>query len=410
MFWNIQMSSYWVYSTLSILAGSLQNSASALTHRMSLPIDPARSPLPPVAQFLAEAALQRQSSLLGADKAGAASTSMADTLSPQPTAQSLTASPVPNTPTPAVPDKASISAQAREQLGAGFDPRDGAVAGQGARAGGASLVPLPSPLAASPAAQGASPTGAQQLAAPIADAVWPAGGLAAPLLRMVSALIQQLTQPPQGSLPQRVVAAQPWPLELAHALESGAVEGDAPLLQTWLVRQGSVLTPDGARGFALTLRAPVAWLGGQSPPLSASPPLAGAATLLVPFAGNAASLQSGVLALVLQGAEASAARTSLTSALLVLDFQPQLPAAVYGRDMLQARLDPWTQMAVLQNSGQVPTDEERARHNARGAQGLCDTVGCPYVARAACVQPFCLQMRGVFVPEAVRPVEPVPPA
>lgn len=181
--------------------------------------------------------------------------------------------------------------------------------------------------------------GGAQLAAPIAGAAWPAGGLAAPLLRMVSALIQQLTQPPQGSLPQRVVAAQPWPLELAHALESGAVEGDAPLLQTWLVRQGSVLTPDGARGFALTLRAPVAWLGGQSPPLSASPPLAGAATLLVPFAGNAASLQSGVLALVLQGAEASAARTSLTSALLVLDFQPQLPAAVYGRDMLQARLD-----------------------------------------------------------------------
>lgn len=374
---------------------------------MTLPIDPSRSALPPMAQFLAEAASQRQSSLLGADKAGAASPSIADTLSPQPTAQSLTASPVPNTPTPAVPDKASISAQAREQLGAGFDPRGGAVAGQGARAGGASLVPLPSPLAASPAAQGASPTGAQQLAAPIAGAAWPAGGLAAPLLRMVSALIQQLTQPPQGSLPQRVVAAQPWPLELAHALESGAVEGDAPQLQTWLVRQGSVLTPDGARGFALTLRAPVAWLGGQAPPPAAPPSPAGAAPLLVPFAGNAASLQSGVLALVLQGAEASAARTS---ALLVLDFQPQLPAAVYGRDMLQARLDPWTQMAVLQNSGQVPTDEERARHNARGAQGLCETVGCPYVARATCVQPFCLQMRGVFVPEAVRPVGPVPPA
>ena len=372
---------------------------------MSLPIDPSRSTLPPVAQFLAEAASQRQSSLLGADKAGAASPLIADTLSPQPTAQSLTASPVPNTPTPAVPDKASISAQAREQLGAGFDPRGGAVAGQGARAGGASLVPLPSPLAASPAAQGASPTRAQQLAGPIAGAAWPAGGLAAPLLRMVSALIQQLTQTPQGSASQRVVAAQPWPLELAHALESGAVEGDAPLLQTWLVRQGSVLTPDGARGFALTLRAPVAWLGGQAPPPAAPPSPAGAAPLLVPFAGNAASLQSGVLALVLQGAEASAARTSLTSALLVLDFQPQLPAAVYGRDMLQARLDPWTQMAVLQNSGLVPTDEERARH---GAQLLCDTVGCPYMARATCVQPFCLQMRGVFVPEAVRPVGPVP--
>ena len=225
------------------------------------------------------------------------------------------------------------------------------------------------------------------MAAPIAGAARPAGGLAAPLLRMVSALIQQLTQPPQGSLPQRVVAAQPWPLELAHALESGAVEGDAPLLQTWLVRQGSVLTPDGARGFALTLRAPVAWLGGQAPPPAAPPSPADAAPLLVPFAGNAASLQSGVLALVLQGAEASAARTS---ALLVLDFQPQLPAAVSGRGVLQARLDPWTQMAVLQNSGLVPTDEERARH---GAQLLCDTVGCPYMGQAACVQPFCAALQ-----------------
>ena len=118
----------------------------------------------------------------------------------------------------------------------------------------------------------------------------------------------------------------------------------------------------------------------------------------MPFAGNAASLQSGVLALVLQGAEASTARTNLTSALLVLDFQPQLPAAVYGRDMLQARLDPWTQMAVLQNSGQLPREDDRAR---RGAQGLCDTAGCPYLARAACVQPFCLFMRGSVMPGTV---------
>ncbi|WP_010465342.1 hypothetical protein [Acidovorax radicis] len=35
---------------------------------MPLPIDPSRSALPPVAQFLAEAALQRQSALLGLDK------------------------------------------------------------------------------------------------------------------------------------------------------------------------------------------------------------------------------------------------------------------------------------------------------------------------------------------------------
>ena len=35
---------------------------------MTLPIDPSRTALPPVAQFLAEAALQRQTALLGLDK------------------------------------------------------------------------------------------------------------------------------------------------------------------------------------------------------------------------------------------------------------------------------------------------------------------------------------------------------
>lgn len=110
------------------------------------------------------------------------------------------------------------------------------------------------------------------------------------------------------------------------------------------------------------------------------------------------------MALVLQGMDAAAPRTS---ALLVLDLQPQLAATVYGRDMLQqttGRLDPWTQMAVLQASGQVPREDERARN---GASGLCETVGCPYAARAECVQPFCLAMRGVLPPE---PVGPAPSA
>ena len=88
----------------------------------------------------------------------------------------------------------------------------------------------------------------------------------------------------------------------------------------------------------------------------------------------------------------------------MLDFQPQLAATVYGRDMLQqqqaGRLDPWTQMAVLQASGQVPREEDRARN---GASGLCETVGCPYAARAECVQPFCLALRGVLPPEPAGP-------
>jgi len=91
----------------------------------------------------------------------------------------------------------------------------------------------------------------------------------------------------------------------------------------------------------------------------------------------------------------------------VLDLQPQLAATVYGRDMLQqatGRLDPWTQMAVLQASGQVPREDARARN---GDSGLCETVGCPYAARAECAQPFCLALRGVLPPE---PVGPAPSA
>lgn len=361
---------------------------------MAPPIDSSRSALPPVAQFLAEAALQRQTALLGLDKPGPAPLPPADPSGPPPTSTSPTP---PAGPLPASADKASISAQAREQLGAGFDPRrevanHPAAATQGAKAGTTPrgpLAPPPLPVGA-PAPAPATP------AASVSGTDWPATGLGTPLVRMVGALVAQLTA---GSVaPQRVTAAQPWPIGLAQALESGAVDADAPALQTWLVHQGSVQTPEGPRGFALTLRVPVPWLASQAPSGAAAMPPAAASPLQVPFTGNAQSLQSGVFALVLQGLEASAPRTS---ALLVMDFQPQLPATVYGRDMLtQLRMDPWTQMAVLQASGQVPREDERARN---GASGLCDTVGCPYAARAACVQPFCLEMRGVLPPEPVGP-------
>ena len=253
-------------------------------------------------------------------------------------------------------------------------------------------------------------------------------------MRMVSALVAQVTA--QAGMPQRVVAAQPWPIGMAQALESGVLDADQPPLQTWLVGQGVVQTPEGPRGLALTLRAAVPWLAAQASlptGLSGAPGAAvtaaaaaatgsagapGAAvtllgtgtgtgtgttlgTLQVPFTGSGQALQSGVLALVVEGANAATPRSS---ALLVLDFQALLStpaAAVYGRDLLQARLDPWTQMAVLQNSGQLPREDERARN---GAQGLCDTLGCPYLARAACVQPFCLFMRGSVVPGVVGPL------
>ena len=392
---------------------------------MTLPIDPSRTALPPVAQFLAEAALQRQTALLGLDKPKAATPpaptapTPPHTVDPSAPPPSVTSPSPPGGPLPTPADQASISPQAREQLAAGFDPRRaggadsnlpgarGEGAARAASAGVSALLPRGAPTAA-PAHAAASAASATS------GTAWPASGLSAPLLRMVSALVAQVTA--QAGVPQRVVAAQPWPMGMAQALESGALDADQPPLQTWLVRQGVVATPEGPRGLALTLRAPVPWLAAQAPPaaagaaavpagasLGAGAPAASGA-LQVPFAGGGQALQSGVMALVLQGMDAAAPRTS---ALLVLDLQPQLAATVYGRDMLQqttGRLDPWTQMAVLQASGQVPREEEKARN---GASGLCETVGCPYAARAECVQPFCLAMRGVLPPE---PVGPAPSA
>ena len=75
-------------------------------------------------------ALQRQTSLLGLDKAPAVhAPAGADPAAPPPTAGSP---PSPTSPLPMPADKASISVQAREHLGAGFDPRrGGADAGRG---------------------------------------------------------------------------------------------------------------------------------------------------------------------------------------------------------------------------------------------------------------------------------------
>lgn len=364
---------------------------------MAAPIDPSRpGALPPVAQFLAEAALQRQAALLGTDKAAPARAPfpLGDATPPAPPA-----APVPGAapaPTPAPADKASISPQARGPLGAGFDPRGNAAT---ATAGAAARSPLPAALA--PGSPVAAPPAAA--AAPLAAPVWPAEGLDAPALRMVGAMVAQLTG--GSGMPQRVVAAQPWPVGLAHALEKGEAEPGQPPLQTWLVRQGTVQTPEGPRSFALTLRVPVPWMASQPAPPAAvatTPP----APLQIPFSGNAPTLQSGVFALVLQGLEpAGAAAAVRTSALLVLDFQAQLPASVYGREMLLSpgqRLDPWTQMAVLQASGHLPVDEDRERDRP-----LCEVAGCPYAGRSPCAQPFCLALRWV---DPVVPTLPAGPA
>jgi len=352
---------------------------------MSIRMDPPRSPQPPVAQALAQAAVQRQAMLLGGEREGVVQLPAPEVLpgAPAPGAPAMP-SPVPSAmsqpPVPALTDRVSLSPQARQGLG--DTPSATTTGGAGGRTGpGVQPASLLSPSA----------LGASASAMPLLPA-WPASGLSVPLRSMVNALVQQLTA---SVLPQQVTRAQPWPADLVRALDGAATAGSdgdgalLPPLQNWLVRQGSVLTPEGARGFSLTLRVPAAWLQTQSPSLAAAPAAAAsAAPLQAAFGGPPQALQSGVVALVLQGAESAAARTS---ALLVMDFQPQQAAQVYGRDM-QIRLDPWVQMAALQASGQIPREEDKARS---GEHGLCHTPGCPYAGRAECEQPFCLALHSV---------------
>lgn len=348
---------------------------------MPVNLDPPRGPLPPVVQALAEAALQRQNALLGTDREGAVPAQTPAFPAPP----GAPPAPAPQSrPLPVGADQVSLSAQARSSLAS----PSGAVIGPG--------QPLATGTSASPAPP--APPGSRANPAGTAGAVplppWPATGASAPLRGMVAALVQQVTAPAQ---PQRVLAVQPWPAALLPEVDGdGAAAGSLPPLQTWLVRQGVVQTTEGARAFSLTLRVPVPWL--QSQPVQPPGAPAPAAPLAAVFAGRAEALQSGTWALVLQADTPAAARTS---ALLVLDFPPLAQAAVYGRE-LQARQDPWLQMAVLQASGQLPRDEDAARDREAG---LCQAPGCPYAGRAPCAQPFCLALRAV--PPA-DPVEPLP--
>lgn len=300
-------------------------------------------------------------------------------------------------PPPAAPDRFSLSPEARQRLAADvLDARGAGAPGLPTRAPGLLSDALPTSPAATLAAS------ARVLAPTL-----PATGVPAPVRQLVQQLVNQLTAP---VLPLRVLSLQPWTPALVRSLDAVTAADSAsspaappadeglPVLQTWLVQQGVVHTPDGPRGFALTLRLPLAWVQAQSPvvPPGLPAPLAAAPAPLV-FADRAQALPSMPLALVVQNAaaEGPAARTN---ALLLLEFPPLAQAAVYGREVATPRLDPWVQMALLQASGQLAVEEEHAR---RRAQALCDTPGCPYLGRATCVQPFCSAMRTVL------PVVPV---
>lgn len=243
----------------------------------------------------------------------------------------------------------------------------------------------PLPLALTPQSAHLTLSAQAKVAAPpplATPMLWPVEGVSGPMHHLVATLVQQLTAP---TLPQRVVGIQPWPMALAETL--------TPALQTWLVQHGQIQTPQGPRGFSLSLRIPTQWLP-QPPPNPDTANITNITNISNIANTPLQALQSGTFALVLQSPGPGASRTS---ALLILDFQPLLPspaqAAVYGRDMLQPRQDPWLQMAVLQASGHIPPYEDEKAHLG---SALCDTPECPYVGRAACIQPFCMAMRSLL--------------
>lgn len=269
---------------------------------------------------------------------------------------------------------------------------------------------------------------------------WPTAGVAPALRAMLAALLEQASLPQ----PQQLVAVQAWPKALlnvllaspatvtaaAAATVAGAGAGAEaaprlPPLQNWLVQQGVVQTPQGERSFSLRLQVPQAWAQLQAataPPAAPFTPgaSAGLARLQLPFAASPQQLESGTLALVMQGA-GPAGEKLLTSALLRLDFQP-LPSAVQSAQTawtgllpggaavaqagqqaqaaLQGKNDPWLQMAALQASGQQPREDQRLPERRTG---LCTQLGCPYRGKASCAQPFCAEMNRVWAAARIGP-------
>lgn len=361
---------------------------------MSISMDPSRSPVPAVAQVLAEAALQRQNMLLGADKGGSVAAV------PIPSAPSPGA-PTPDTPLapPPLPQGASDPAQSDR---VSLSPRASQALQAQGQAGGSQPSTAPAQPRTVPVPPAAAPALVTQAAAGAGGvASWPSSGVSPAMRGLLDALVQQLTP----AAPQRVVAAQPWgPATAGGGLP---VEADLPPLQTWLVGQGRVLTEQGERAFTATLRVPAAWLQAL-PPAPAAAQAGTASALQAAFAGRPQALVGGLFALVLQPGPlpGEALGSGHTSALLALELAPWAGAAaslVYGRDPLQARNDPWLQMLALQASG-YGRDEEEAEQRRR-ARGHCDTPGCPYAGRAPCEQPFCHALRVEPVP-AVPPVHP----
>ena len=234
--------------------------------------------------------------------------------------------------------------------------------------------------------------------------------------------------PPSSALQTAAALSATAAVALEQAGHGSQVSGAAlrlPMLQNWLVQQGTLVSAQGERGFTLTLQVPVAWAQavGAAQPLPNAPPVGAAQALAMPMrlpVADFSALSSGPLALVLQPQAQGAASTSglATSALLWLELQPasaaavqpaamqttglslSLPAPVLAQEvqqLLQNKSDPWLMMAAAQAANALPVPRRNSEHRSH----LCMTEGCQYQGLAPCAQPFCSEMNRIWAATGV---------
>mgnify|MGYP001468088185 CR=1 FL=1 len=230
------------------------------------------------------------------------------------------------------------------------------------------------------------------------------------------------TQPPSSAL-QTAAALSPTAavaLEQAQqgttATPAAAVTPRLPQLQNWLVQQGMLVTPQGERGFSLTLQVPAAW--AQAVGAASTQAVQGQGPALRLPVVDLGALSSGPLALVLQPQSSAAATPLATSALLWLELQPvaasaaqatptqmaglplALPAPALAQEvqqLLQNQSEPWLMMAAAQAANALPVP----RRNSAPRSHLCMTEGCQYQGLAPCAQPFCSEMNRIWAASGV---------
>lgn len=236
------------------------------------------------------------------------------------------------------------------------------------------------------------------------------------------------TQPPSSAL-QTAAALSPTAavaLEQAQqgttATPAAAVTPRLPQLQNWLVQQGMLVTPQGERGFSLTLQVPAAW--AQAVGAASTQAVQGQGLALHLPVADLGALSSGPLALVLQPQSSAAATPLASSALLWLELQPiaatsaqATPAQMAGQmaglpltmpapalaqevqQLLQNKSDPWLMMAAAQAANALPVPRRNSEHRSH----LCSTEGCQYQGQAPCAQPFCSEMNRIWASTRIAP-------